>query len=108
MRYEISYSLFQEHEERNEKMNDSINLSNNKNAANENIILCFHKHIIQERTALKKNITNNKIYNVARLKPNKNVKMIPPFNDPKVKKIVACIPNDSYYVSTNKLQKKRK
>ena len=98
MRKEISYSLFQGHKEKNEKMTDSINLSNNMNGANESIILCLHKDIIQEKVALKNNITNNKIYNVAQINPNKNVKMIPSLNNP----------NDLYSIPIDKLQKTKK
>ena len=84
MRKEISSSLLQEHKDKNEKMTDSITLSNNMNAENESIKLCLKKDIIQEKAVLKKNFTNNKVYTVAQLKPNKNVKIIPLLNDPKV------------------------
>ena len=84
MRKEISSSLLQEHKDKNEKMTDSITLSNNMNAENESIKLCLKKDIIQEKVVLKKNFTNNKVYTVAQLKPNKNVKIIPLLNDPKV------------------------
>ena len=65
-------------------MTDSITLSNNMNTENESIKLCLKKDIIQEKAVLKKNFTNNKVYTVDQLKPNKNVKIIPLLNDPKV------------------------
>ena len=65
MRKEISSSLLQEHKDKNEKMTDSITLSNNMNTENESIKLCLKKDIIQEKAVLKKNFTNNKVYTVA-------------------------------------------
>ena len=65
MRKEISSSLLQEHKDKNEKMTDSITLSNNMNAENESIKLCLKKDIIQEKAVLKKNINNKVIDTVA-------------------------------------------
>lgn len=76
--------------------------------ANESIILCLEKDIIQGKAVLKKNINNNVINTVVQLKPNENVKMITSLNDPKVNKIVARIANDVYSVSRDKLQKTKK
>ena len=62
---QTSSTLFQKHKENNEKLTDSITLSNNMNAANESKILCLNKYIIQEKAVLKKNINNKVIDTVA-------------------------------------------
>ena len=78
------------------------------NATKERIKLCLGKDIIQEKAVSKKNITNNVVDTVSKLKPNKNVKMITSLNDLKVNKTVALISNDLYSVPINKLQKTKK